>query len=236
MERWHEPGESIWQATWIDATSPTRHMHCADQALVHVLWSEDDTRAAAAIIAGTDGDEEAMQARLAPGDTVWIPASTAFALGPGALSFVLSASPLLTDPPLPKSPERILAPTHGLQLFHRYNRRTICAASTDVVLERWKLTHTQEFRLEPARWHVVVNLVDPVALAWPGGSTLTSRATSYFLPPGMSNLTVVPDNLGYLLMAYRPDLARDVIDPLRAAGYDPETIASIGVPRQFLGR
>jgi hypothetical protein len=51
------------------------------------------------------------------------------------------------------------------------------------------------------------------------------------VPPLLGPLTVVPDSLAYILVASGPDLERDVVAPLRSAGFDLLAIAELlGMP------
>jgi hypothetical protein len=225
-------------AAYIDATSQSP-AHVSDGVTaVHVLWTEANVRGE--ILAGLDfasaGDLVAFDAH--PGDTLLVPARTPFALGAGMLAFVFGSHPLgetadqscWSREPLPHPP------THGLQIFAQYNRRTICAAHDGLLLERWKITTPLDLTLNPRNWHYLTNLVEPVALNWSGGSELLGRTESRFLPAGLSQVSIVPDGLGYVLIGSIPDLTIDVIDPLRsAAGYDRSAIASLGVPLEMLG-
>jgi mannose-6-phosphate isomerase len=67
-------------------------------------------------------------------------------------------------------------------------------------------------------------------LNWPGGSEILSRTASRLLPEGTGRITIVPDGLGYVLIGSVPDLASDVVLPLRRAGYDNQTIAALVGP------
>jgi mannose-6-phosphate isomerase len=70
-------------------------------------------------------------------------------------------------------------------------------------------------------------LVDPVGLTWNGGTDLVARAESRILPAALREVTVVPDGLGYVLVCYVPDLAADIVGPLKEAGYGDEEIAAL---------
>ncbi len=216
-------------AAYVDATSPTPIYVSEGPTAIHVLWTAPRIRAE--VLAGrdpyTESDLVAFGAH--PGDTVSVPAGIPFALGAGIVAFVFGSRHLCPSPdpagwsrsPLPRSPG------HGLNLFDRFNRRTICAAHEDILLERWKISHPLDLELDPARWHYLTNLVEPVALSWPGGSEILDRTASRLLPAGIDRITIVPGGLGYVLIGSVPDLARDVVLPLRRAGYDNQTIASL---------
>jgi hypothetical protein len=166
-----------------------------------------------------------------PGDTLTFAPRTSWQLESGILAFALAA-PTGLDGGLRDG--QVLPPTHGLPLFHRFNRRTVCSATPVAALERWKLTHPQRLTLAEDRWHLLVNLVSPVAVGWPGGTDLVGRADLRLLPLGLPEITMVPDGLGYVLLAGVPVLEQEIIGALREAGYPNASIAALGVPLQAL--
>lgn len=223
-------------ASYLDATCPTPNQISEDTTAIHILWTTPGARAE--VRAGRDpqGEADLLGYEVHPGDTFSVPAGIPYAIGAGIIAFVFSgASPRAGADPT-AWPRSILPhpPTHGLNLFDRFNRRTICAAHEDLLLERWKVTQPLELPLGRDRWHYLTNLVEPVALNWPGGSTILQRTKSRLLPPGLGRITVVPNGLGYVLMGTVPDLRRDVVLPLRGAGYDRAAIATLGVPPGYL--
>lgn len=223
-------------AAYVDASSPTPTQVSRGVTAIHVLWTVSGQRAE--IFAGHDPDSDTGLTghEVHPGDTLTVPGRVPYAIGEGIIAFVFGAAPsqITTDPsawsamPVPRPPG------HGLNLFDRFNRRTICTAYEGLLLERWKVSHPLQLTLNPDRWHYVTNLVEPVALGWPGGLDLLQRTESRFLPKGMAGVTVVADGLGYILVGSVPDLLPDVVNPLRRAGYDWSAIASLGVPWELL--
>jgi len=223
-------------AAYIDASFQTPAYVSEGTTVVHVLWTAPRTRAE--MFAGLDPciETELMGYEVYPGDTATIPKRVPYALRAGIVAFAFGSarSQPTTDPaavsrsPLPQPPN------HGLDLFDRFNRRTICAAHEGLLLERWKISLPLDLSLKPDRWHYLTNLVAPVALNWPGGSMLLKRTESRFLPRGLDRITIVPDGLGYVLIGSIPNLMPDVVIPLRRAGYDRSAIASLGVPPGLL--
>ncbi len=221
-------------AIWLDATTATTVFKSAGTTAVHILWTS--SRLPHTIEAGYDACDPAglRMVDVTPGDTITIPPGAPFRVGEGILAFLLGTAAIAPEASTLQPGPMPLPPVHGLSRFHRYNRQTICSATPALVLERWKLTHPIQVSLETDRLHYLANLVTPVVLNWPGGSDLLGRIRSRLLPPGLDTITLVPDGLGYILLAYVPDLSRDVVAPLLGAGYDPDSIAALGVPIDYL--
>jgi len=198
-----------------------------------------------------DYDRVMRRRRIAPGDTVYVPGGTLHTFGPGTLVFeIQQTSDIGADvmridnygnvrddatwqanietvlQQLRRDPQPI--PTHGLARFEGHNRRTVCAAGPHFVLERWKITTPLTLTLPEGRGAAITNLVNPVGIAWPGGAESIARAESRILPAALQQVTLIPDGIAYVLVAYVPDLATDVVAPLRAAGYEDEEIATLG--------
>lgn len=212
------------------------HDHGEDNAVeitgstlvAHILWCADDR--SAHVLAGIDatsgGDkgipkDDLVRRPVSPGDTLAIPAGMPSAFGPGILAYHL------TVPTAPVGGSADLVPTHGLSWFDGFNRRTICAASTAFALERWKITQPLRLVRANPRWVFLTNLVEPVALSWASGSDLIGRAESRLLPASFPSFTLIPDGVAYVLCVYVPDLERDIITPLRLAGYRDDEIATV---------
>lgn len=216
------------RASFIDSGEGSS-VQVSDSTLIfHVLWCVDDRSAhvLAGIDSGADTEiptdpDRLIRRPISPGDTIVILAGTPHALRPGVLAYQLSVE-ATGDQGMPDP-----VPSHGLSRFHGFNRRTTCAASEGFALERWKIT--QPLRLEwPAdRWMFVTNLVEPVAMSWNGGSELIGRAESRLLPASLRSITLIPNGIAYVLCAYVPHLVRDVIAPLRLAGYRNDEIAAV---------
>lgn len=198
-----------------------------------------------------DDDRVMIRQRIAPGDTVYVPGGTLHTFGPDTLVFEIQQTSdigvdvMPTDiygAPLDEATwhrriEETLAqlrleqrpvPTHGLARFEGHNRRTVCAAGPYFVMERWKITQPLVLTLPEGRGAAITNLVNPVGLSWATGAETLGRAESRVLPAALKRVTLVPDGIAYALVCYVPDLLRDVVDPLRAAGYSDDEIRTLG--------
>jgi mannose-6-phosphate isomerase len=116
------------------------------------------------------------------------------------------------------------------------NRRTVCAAGPHFALERWTLTEPHTEPAHPRRCLTLSNVGNgPVEVEYTGGSETLGRAESCILPAAIGEVRVVPGGArgrvgggADVVACYVPDLGRDVIGPLREAGYSDEQINSLG--------
>lgn len=218
-----DPGAMPIGVAFVDASGGRAEFTRRGASAIHCLWCRDERNAA--VWVGPAHDGEPSRHPISPGDTVYVPPGRSFAVGPGILGYDVWST----------TPEGIRGddasrpiPTHGLERYEGYNRRTVCAAGPHLALERWKVTQPLALPVPAGRALFVTNLVEPMAIAWRGGADLIGRAESRLLPPGLGTCTFIPDGLGYLLVSYVPDLLADVIDPLREAGHTDAAIATIG--------
>jgi len=207
-----------WRIEIVDASSAWAPTATGSPSIVHVLWTAQ--RGGVVVRTGNAPDEGAPpEVTMHPGDSLVVPASRNTTIGPGAIALVAHGTS--------KVAIELAGPSHGLSLFHRYNRRTVCAVVPGLVLERWKLTAPQTLALENDRWHYFGNLVKPVSLVWGNGMLRLGPVQACLVPPGVGNLTLVPDGLAYVLHAYAPDRERDLMVPFREAGFDRSALALV---------
>ena len=123
-------------------------------------------------------------------------------------------------------------PNAGLAVEDGRNRRLVGCAGPYFALERWTLSepHTEPSR--PRRCLLLSNVGDgTVTLEYGGGVETLGRAESCVLPAAMGEVRVVPGpstRTSSLVACYLPDLARDVVGPLREAGHTDAQIAALG--------
>ncbi|MGI8910390.1 MAG: type I phosphomannose isomerase catalytic subunit [Rubrobacteraceae bacterium] len=108
------------------------------------------------------------------------------------------------------------------------NRRVLCCAGPHFALERWTLTKTHDEPSHPLRCLTLSNVGGPVDIEYEGGVERLDRAESCVLPAAIGYVRVVPEGETSLVVCYVPELGRDVIPPLREAGYSDEEIRALG--------
>jgi mannose-6-phosphate isomerase len=122
-------------------------------------------------------------------------------------------------------------PNPGLVLEDAANRRLLCCAGPHFALERWVLTELHTDPSHPRRFLTLSNVGEgPVELDYEGGSEILGRAESCVLPAAIGEVSVIPSRTGAstLVACYVPDLERDVVGPLKEAGYSDEEIRALG--------
>ncbi|MGH2614312.1 MAG: class I mannose-6-phosphate isomerase [Thermomicrobiales bacterium] len=213
--------------------------------------SQDDLRQA---FLDQDYDRIMFRYPISEGDTVYVPGGILHAFGPDTLIFeVQQTSDLgqsvmptdlfgnrLSDEQWRANIEATLAelktdflpqPNPGLDkpLRDPGNRITVGCAGPYFALERWRLTAPYHDPAHPWRFLTLSNVGAPVMIRWSGGEETLGRAESVLLPAAIGDVTVSPTEAeADLIACYLPDLERDIVEPLRAAGHSDEAIRALG--------
>src|SRR5215204_1757038 len=122
-------------------------------------------------------------------------------------------------------------PNSGLALQDGPNRRVLCCAGPHFVLERWMLFEPHAEPSHPERFVTLSNVGgSSVKIEYEGRSETLGRAESCILPAAIGEVRIVPGAAGEasLVACYVPGLRRDVVAPLREAGYSDEEIRALG--------
>ena len=188
------------------------------------------------------------------GDTVYVPGGVIHSFGPDTLIFEIQQTSDLGQSVMPAdlygnqhSPEQwdanieaalaelrrepLPRPHPGLARPSPEpgNRLVIGAAGPYFALERWTLSEPHVEPGRPDRALLLTNVGEPVRLSFDGGEETLERAESCILPAALGEVTIQPTSDDSSLIAcYLPDLERDVIGPLRAAGHGDEQIRALG--------
>ncbi|MGB3634920.1 MAG: mannose-6-phosphate isomerase, partial [Rubrobacteraceae bacterium] len=108
------------------------------------------------------------------------------------------------------------------------NRRVLCCAGPHFALERWTLTAPYQVPSNPRRCLTLSNVGGMVSIEYPDGVESLGPGESCILPAALGEARIVPENEASLIACYVPDLERDVVSPLRQAGYSDEGIRGLG--------
>jgi mannose-6-phosphate isomerase len=201
-----------------------------------------------------DYDRVMFRYPIAAGDTVYVPGGILHAFGPDTLIFEVQQTSDLGQSVMPTdlygqrhSDEQWRAnieatlnelkthflpkPNPGLDkpAPEPGNRLTVGCAGPYFALERWRLSAPHRDAAHPWRFLTLSNLGDPVTVRWSGGEETLGRAESLLLPAAIGDATISPTAATADLVAcYLPDLERDIVAPLRAAGHSDDAIRSLG--------
>ncbi len=198
-------------------------------------------------------DHEAVMPRqpVQTGDTVYVPGGVIHTFGPDTLIFEVQQTSDLGQfvTPLGLYGERLddatwranidaaldelrtdylPRPNPGLMLEDDANRRALCAAGPHFALERWTLTEPYKEPAHPRRCMTLSNVGDVVRIETSGGTEMLQRGESCILPAAIGEVRLAPEGTSSLVVCYVPDLALDVIAPLREAGYADNEIRALG--------
>ncbi len=200
-----------------------------------------------------DYDAVMFRHPIRAGDTVYVPGGVLHAFGPDTLVFEVQQTSDLGRFVMPEdlygnrlgeeewdaNIEATLDelrttyrphPNPGLILEDGPNRRVLCCAGPHFALERWTLNAPRTEPSHPRRCLTLTNVGDAVDIEYAGGTERLGRGESCILPAAIGEVSVVPEDGSSLIACYVPDLGRDVISPLREAGYTDDEIRALGEP------
>jgi hypothetical protein len=150
---------------------------------LQLLWSHDEDAASVTV--------EGTRYPIAPGDTMSVPGGREVRLAAGMLLVEVEASS--------RRLEAVLPPSHGVESFEGYNRRTDYDTPATFSLQRWKITQHLTFPASNGPF-AIVDLAAPLALLWSGGTDLIGRGECRVIDPETGAITLLPDGLGYALV------------------------------------
>lgn len=200
-------------------------------------------------------DEVLIRHSIRPGETVYVPGGVLHTFGPDMLVFEIQQTSDLGQTAMPidiygkplsleqraANVEELLdelridplpRPVHGLTRYEGPVRIVVGCAGPYFALERWNLAVPFEVPARPDRCLTLTNLGEPVAIAYDGGIETLDRAESCVIPAALPGFTLVPDGKAVVLACFVPDFPRDIVAPLREAGYGDAEIATLGeIPR-----
>jgi mannose-6-phosphate isomerase len=122
-------------------------------------------------------------------------------------------------------------PNPGLLQEDGEIRRILCCAGPYFALERWTLREPHLEPSHPERCLTLSSVGDAVRIEHEGGAERLGRAESCILPATIGEVRIVPEGEASLIACYVPSLERDVVAPLREAGYSDEEIRALGEVR-----
>jgi hypothetical protein len=149
----------------------------------HILWAQDEDESWIEVT----GERFAV----APGDTMSVPADAGIRRAGRMLIVEIDGAG--------GNLGRVIAPSHGLEEFVGYNRRTDYDTPGSFSLARWKITQPLSLPASDDPF-LIVGLATPLALIWNGGVDRIGRGECRVILPETGAVTLVPDGLGYALV------------------------------------
>jgi mannose-6-phosphate isomerase len=190
---------------------------------------------------------------IRPGDTVYVPGGILHTFGPDTLILEVQQTSDLGQFVMPfdlygnrldeeewdanieatldeLKTDYLPHPNPGLVLEDGANRRVMCCAGPHFALERWTLSEAYTEPSHPRRFLTLSNVgAGTVELGYEDGAEKVGRAESCILPAAIGEVRLGSRTGEATLVAcYVPDLERDVVGPLREAGYSDEEIRALG--------
>jgi mannose-6-phosphate isomerase len=198
-----------------------------------------------------DYDEVMPRYPIAAGDTVYVPGGILHSFGPDTLIFEIQQTSDLSQTVMPTdlygrrlsevewnaNIEATLAelktdfmprPNAGLEWTAGDNHFRVGCASKHFALERWILNETRTEPIHLGKCMTISNVGDLVRIDHAGGREVLNRGESCVIPAALTEYAIVPEDVGDLIVCFVPDLAEDVVKPLREAGHNDEAIALLG--------
>ncbi len=190
---------------------------------------------------------------IQPGDTVYVPGGIIHSFGPGTLIYEIQQTSDLAQTVMPgdlygnrHSPEQWEAnidatlaelkndykpvPNIGLGVTFPQGRSRFGAVCPSFALERWSLDESVTHDKRGRRCSILSNVGERIVLKWDGGEDDLQSGESCILPAALGEVEIIPDkDAGAdLIYCYVPDMAVDIIEPLRDAGFSNDEIKSLG--------
>jgi mannose-6-phosphate isomerase len=178
------------------------------------------------------------------GDTLFIPAGTTHAIGGGILLYEIQQASDVTfrmydwgrvdDSGRPRDLHvaeslSVVSPELSAQVvvpLRLDGSRTVLTACRYFTLERWTVNGGMPVPDIDRRCFRLVSCVrGGCAVRWPSGTMDLGAGATMLLPAALASCTL--NGNATVLVSWVPDLAADVLEPLRDAGYDDERIAAL---------
>lgn len=197
-------------------------------------------------------DYDAVMRRIPvrAGDTVYVPGGTLHSFGPDTLIFEIQQTSDIAQDAMPYD---LSGKRHGEATWHQRidaliselepdirpvvqaglriaagtdNDRIFCCAGPHFALERWRIGATKPLRHGFETALILSNPAAPCEVRVGDWTGTLGRAETLLLPAVLGAVEI--EGPADVLAAYLPDLEKDVIAPLGAAGYGPGVINTLG--------
>ncbi len=194
-------------------------------------------------------EEATTRFKASPSDSVFVPAGTVHAISAGILLAEIQQNSDLTyrifdynrlgpdeklrELHLEKAAKAIhFGSSHGgkncalEKSVDDMATRSVLAACPHFAAERWSLKGAYTNDTLGDSFHMVMTVDEPATIATAGGKTELNKGHAALIPGNAEQYTV--ESEGDVLVYYVPNLSRDIVDPLSAAGHSATSISRLG--------
>jgi len=241
----HEPGETGKTEAW--------YILAADEGATLFCGNVDGLTREELVEAIAEGNPERCMKEFSvkPGDTIYVPAGRMHAIGKGILLYEAQQSCDLTYTPFgwpgddeATAKERVRKFVEAtfledlgdqrippISLHYGKNERRLLLANRYFAMEALKLGQPWTQSMDGSKF-LAYSAVDGAGhIEQAAGPVVPFRkGESFLIPAAMGDYTIVPEPGCELLVAYVPDIVKDVIGPARELGVSPAAIAALGGP------
>lgn len=198
-----------------------------------------------------DYDSVMRRIPVRAGDTIYVPGGTLHSFGPETLVYEIQQTSDVLQSAMPLSMrdgseipvsewhrniEALLQQIH-LEIRPRFSpglpidegndvERLLCCVGPYFALERWRIGNIRPLEYAFTSVRLITNIGSTVQIEADGWSGILNPADSIVLPAALEGIRVTGP--GDLLIAYIPDVQKDIIEPLTNAGYGRQQIESLG--------
>jgi mannose-6-phosphate isomerase len=124
--------------------------------------------------------------------------------------------------------ERMDCRTRPISLVEGEIKRTFALACQHFALERLDLGAPYRFDFDDQRFYVLSQIEGESTIAWGEHRQRLTLGKSCLIPACLPSIVIEPAGHASLLKAYVPDLAKDIIEPLRRRGIHDDDIVALG--------
>ncbi len=94
---------------------------------------------------------------------------------------------------------------------------------------KWHLLGTTKFECDPSRFWVLNVLSGQGVIVWPkGGQVWIEQGSTILIPAGLGEFSIEPSDTLTFVKSWVPDLEKDIVLPLKVAGYSDTQIVTLG--------
>ncbi|MEJ7839541.1 MAG: hypothetical protein WKF81_12035 [Thermomicrobiales bacterium] len=170
----------LWEL--FDSGSSASNLPASGETLFHILYVQNENDS---IVEVEDGSWP-----IHPGDSVCIGGSPHVSISPGVLALLVRSET--------RSETEFALPSHGIETFDGFNRRTTYEAGEHFSFERWKLTQPQTIEIEANQAAAMVVIFGNISFIADGIVETLGAGESVVCTK--KRVRLIPDGLAYIAL------------------------------------